>query len=54
MRRISIILMLACCISSADAGYEYADRVIGPGEYAWALDWLSGVLVIDGGPPHSN
>jgi len=49
MRRISIILMLACCISSADAGYEYADRVIGPGEYAWALDWLSGVLVIDGG-----
>ena len=51
MKRVNIILLLACCLSSVQAGYEYADRVIGPGEYAWALDWLSGVLVIDGGTP---
>lgn len=50
MRRVNIILMLVCCISSVQGGYEYADRVIGPGEYVYeGVTWLSGVLVIDGG-----
>jgi hypothetical protein len=43
-----VCLLFACCFSKSYAGHEDADRVIGPGEYV-ALDWLSGLLVVDGG-----
>ena len=49
MKRLLLLLWLGFCIATADAGYEYADRVISNGEYVLGLDWLSGVLVIDGG-----
>jgi hypothetical protein len=44
-----MLLLFACCLYPAYGGYEYADRVIAAGEYAYTLDWLSGVLVVDGG-----
>jgi hypothetical protein len=49
MRKMVPLLLCAFCLSTAYAGYEYADRVISNGEYVYGLDWLSGVLVIDGG-----
>jgi hypothetical protein len=44
-----MLLLFACCLCPAYGGYEYADRVISSGEYVWFLDWITGVLVIDGG-----
>jgi hypothetical protein len=49
MKRVICFMLAVSCLSTANAGYEYADRVISRGEYVWGLDWLSGVLVIDGG-----
>jgi len=49
MKRMMPLLLCAFCLSTVHAGYEYADRVIANGEYVWGLDWLSGVLIIDGG-----
>ncbi len=48
MKRIIPCLLFACCFSTVHAVHENADRVIGPDEYV-ALDWLSGLLVVDGG-----
>jgi len=44
-----MLLLFACCLCPAYGGYEYADRVISSGEYEGFLEWLSGVLVVDGG-----
>jgi len=49
MQRVIWFVLAACCLSTARGGYEYADRVISEGEYVWFFNWLSGVLVIDGG-----
>lgn len=49
MKRTIPLLLFVFCLSTVDAGYEYADRVISPGEYVWGLDWLSGILVVAGG-----
>ncbi len=49
MKKMVVFMLAASYLSTADAGYEYADRVIAAGEYSYALDWLSGVLVVDGG-----
>ncbi len=44
-----MLLLFACCLCPAYGGYEYADRVISAGEYVPGVDWLSGILVVDGG-----
>ena len=49
MKRVLPLLWLAGCLAIADAGYEYAERVISAGEYAPGVDWFSGTLVVDGG-----
>lgn len=49
MKRVVWFVLAVSCLSTARAGYEYADRVISEGEYVWFFNWLSGVLVIDGG-----
>ena len=49
MKRVICFMLAVSCLSTAHAGFEYADRVISSGEYVWFLDWITGVLVIDGG-----
>lgn len=39
--------MVACCLPLACA--DYADGLIGPGEYEYMVQWGSGLLKVDGG-----
>jgi len=46
MKRIILFLLFTCCVPVVVADY---DRLIGPGEYEYFLEWPSGVLVVNGG-----
>ena len=47
MKRTVPLLLFACCVPFVYAGYD--DGLISAGEYEWAVDWLNGTLVVDGG-----
>jgi hypothetical protein len=50
MKRIVPCLLLFLCLSTVQAGYADADRVIGSDEYIYSvLEWTNGLLVVDGG-----
>lgn len=50
MKRMMPCLLVAICLPVVYAGYEDADRVIGPGEYEYGVvEWTSGLLIVDGG-----
>jgi len=47
MKRTIPLLLFVCCLSMTQAGYD--DGLISAGEYEFGVDWLSGILVVDGG-----
>ncbi len=47
MKRIITLLLFALCLPMAYAGYT--DGLISAGEYEYGVDWLSGLLVVNGG-----
>ena len=47
MRRLIVFLLFASCLPIAHAGY--ADGLISAGEYEYGIDWVSGLLVVNGG-----
>jgi hypothetical protein len=47
MKRRFPLLLCMCCFSVVCAGYD--DGLISIGEYEWGVDWLTGILVVDGG-----
>ena len=49
MKRLVPCLLFTLCLSTLHAAYDYADRVIGLGEYVEHVEWNDGLLVIDGG-----
>jgi hypothetical protein len=50
MKRIVSFLIFALCFSTGYAGYAgYSDGFITAGEYEYGVDWLSGLLVVNGG-----
>ncbi len=49
MKRIIPCLLFTLCLSTIWAGYDDADRVIGPDEYFETVEWFSGLLLVDGG-----
>jgi hypothetical protein len=47
MKRIITLLLFTLCLPMAYAGYS--DGLISAGEYEGGVNWLSGLLVVDGG-----
>jgi hypothetical protein len=47
MKRIVLFVLFTFCVSMAYAGYS--DGLISAGEYEYGVNWLSGLLVVDGG-----